>query len=84
MASVNISLTKEAYSFLKMLKDKDKSFSDVVLEFKNKGLEKKWTGKDMLKYFGILKDKGIGWRGVEKNIRGFRNEFNKRVEKKEW
>lgn len=34
MGSVNISLKKDAYEFLKSLKSDDKSFSEVILEFK--------------------------------------------------
>jgi len=55
MASINISLTKEAYNFLKMLKGRDKSFSEVVLELKEKDA-KKCTGKSLLKYAGVLKN----------------------------
>jgi predicted CopG family antitoxin len=35
MVGVNISLTKEAYDFLIVLKGRNKSFSDVILDFKN-------------------------------------------------
>ena len=46
MASINISLRKEAYEFLKKIKTKDKSFSDVVLSFK------KGQG-DAMQFFGV-------------------------------
>ena len=36
MVNINISIKEEAYSFLKSFKAKDKSFSDVILEFKKK------------------------------------------------
>ena len=34
MVNINISVKEEAYDFLKKLKSKDKSFSDVILSFK--------------------------------------------------
>ena len=77
MASVNISLTEEAYRYLKMLKGRDKSFSEVVLEIKKGGGS--GTGKDLLKFAGILKN--VDWAEKEKNKKEFREEFNKRVEK---
>ena len=79
MASINISLTEEAYRFLKMLKGKDKSFSDVILEMKKNNAER-GTGKALLKYAGVLKDSKIDWKEVEKNMQDFRKSFNKRVD----
>jgi predicted CopG family antitoxin len=55
MASINISLTEEAYNYLKMLKGKDKSFSDVVLEMKNECF-KKGSAKSVLRFAGVLKN----------------------------
>jgi len=78
MVNINISLTEEAYNYLKMLKGKDKSFSDVVIEMKkdcNKG-----NGKSLLKYAGVLKDKGIDWDEKEKRMKEFREGFNMRIE----
>ena len=78
MGSINISLKKEAYEFLRSLKDKDKSFSDVVLEFReNRG---KKDGKSILKYAGALKGINIDWRVKEERMKSFRDSFNKRVE----
>lgn len=48
MVSMNISIKREAYDFLKKLKTKDKSFSDVILNFR----------KDKARpmdFFGVLK-----------------------------
>jgi len=79
MASINISLTEEAYRFLKMLKGKNKSFSEVVLELKEKDA-KKCTGKSLLKYAGVLKNSNINWKNTEENMLRFRKSFNKRIE----
>ncbi len=79
MASVNISLTEEAYDYLKMLKGKEKSFSDVVLELKERSGEKKGSKEVVLKFFGALKDKGIDWEAKEKRMKEFRDSFNKRL-----
>ncbi len=79
MASINISLTEEAYRFLKMLKGKDKSFSEVVLELKEKDAEK-GTGKSLLKFAGVLKNSNINWKNAEENMLNFRKSFNKRIE----
>ena len=75
MASKNISLTEEAYKYLKMLKGKNKSFSDVVLKMKE--AERKGTGKDLLKFAGFLKD--VDWEEREKRMKSFRESFSKRV-----
>ena len=77
MTNMNISLRKEAYEFLKYLKGRDKSFSDVVLEFKEK---KKGTTKDLMKYFGVMNNMNIDWEAKERRMKEFRDSFNKRIE----
>ena len=79
MASVNISITDDAYRFLKLLKGRDKSFSDVILELKEKDA-KKGTGKSLLKFAGVLKNSNINWKNAEENMLNFRKSFNKRTE----
>jgi predicted CopG family antitoxin len=79
MASVNISITDDAYRFLKLLKGRDKSFSDVILELKEKDA-KKGTGKSLLKFAGALKNSNINWKNAEENMLNFRKSFNKRTE----
>ena len=78
MGSVNISVREEAYEFLKSLKSGEKSFSDVILEFK----EKKGDIKSIMRYFGALKDEDIDWAGKEKRMRELRDSFNRRLDKK--
>ena len=70
MTSINISLKKEAYDFLKNLKTKDKSFSEVILSFKK---EK----DDIIRFFGALKD--VDWAKREENMKKMRASFNKRL-----
>mgnify|MGYP001566802062 CR=1 FL=1 len=70
MASINISLKKEAYDFLKNLKASDKSFSDVILGFKK---EK----SDIMRFFGALKD--IDWAEREENMKKMRGSFSRRL-----
>ena len=70
MTSMNISIKKDAYEFLKKMKTKDQSFSDVILGFKK---EK----NDIMKFFGTLKDSD--WDEKEKNMREFKESFNKRL-----
>lgn len=72
--SMNISIKDEAYEFLSSLKSKDKSFSDVILEFK----ECKGNKENIMGLFGALKN--IDWEKREKNIKEFRKEFDDRVE----
>jgi len=78
MSSLNISLKKEAYEFLKSLKSSEKSFSDVILEFREKKGKK--DGKSILKYAGALKGIDIDWRAKEERMKEFRDSFNKRIE----
>ena len=80
MASLNISITEEAYRYLRMLKGNNKSFSEVILEIKDNGMMRKGSKENVLRFAGVLKDKNINWDEVERNIKDFRNSFNKRVE----
>ena len=78
MSSVNISIKKEAYEFLGSLKTKNKSFSDVILEFKENKFEMGNT-KSLLRFAGVLKD--VDWDEREKRMKEFRDSFNKRIKK---
>ena len=71
MVNINISIKEEAYSFLSRLKNKNKSFSDVILEFKAKD-------EGITRFFGVLKD--VNWEEKEKAMKGLRESFNKRME----
>ena len=70
MVSINISIKEEAYDFLKNLKDKNKSFSDIILSFKkeNSGINR---------FFGLLKD--LDWDEKEKAMKELRGSFAKRL-----
>ena len=80
MASINISITDEAYRFLKILKGKDKSFSQVILGMKNNNNLRKGSKEHVLKFAGGLKDLDIDWIGKEKRMKDFRESFDKSVE----
>ena len=71
MVSVNISIHKEAYRFLKTLKSKDASFSEVILSFKReeRGIEN---------LFGVLKD--MDWEKRKNNMKVLRHSFKRRLE----
>ena len=71
MTSVNISIKKEAYEFLKDLKTRDRSFSDIILGFKKEH-------KSIMRFFGVLKD--IEWEEKEKSMKNLRQSFNKRLQ----
>lgn len=77
MPSINISIKKEAYEFLKGFKTKDKSFSDVILELKENKYEK-GSAKSLLRFAGALKN--LNWDEKEKRMKEFRQSFNKRIE----
>lgn len=70
MANINISIKEEAYNFLKSLKAKNKSFSDIILGFKSKD-------KNIMSFFGVLKDKD--WKEKESSMLEFRKSFNRRL-----
>ena len=70
MSSINISVKKEAYDFLKNLKTESKSFSDIILSFKKEQ-------NHVMRFFGALKDSD--WENKEKNMKIFRKSFNKRL-----
>ena len=81
MANINISIKKEAYEFLKTLKARDRSFSDVILEFKKSG-DDKGTARDLLRFAGALKDLDFNWKEKESRMRELRNSFNSRMKKR--
>lgn len=81
MGSVNISIKKEAYDFLLTMKSKDKSFSDVIMEMKNSGINKKGSKENVLKFAGVLKDSDVNWNQVDERMKDFRKSFNERVER---
>mgnify|MGYP001604517173 CR=1 FL=1 len=76
MSSMNISIRREAYDFLNSLKERDASFSDVILKFKD---EEKSSKNKIMKYFGALKNENIDWNAKEKRMKEFRNNFSKRL-----
>ena len=77
---MNISITDEAYRYLKMLKGRDKSFSDVIIDIKNSNHFSKGSKEHVLKFAGCLKDFDIDWKGKEKRIKEFKESFDRRVE----
>jgi predicted CopG family antitoxin len=76
MVSYNISIKDEAYRFLKSIKGKDESFSDVILDFRKK--KRKFDGKELLKFAGVLKD--VDWEKRKKEMKKLRKSANKRFE----
>ena len=71
MTSINISVKKEAYDFLKNMKAEGKSFSDIILSFKKEQ-------SSIMRFFGILK--GPDWKEKEKSMKNLRDSFNKRLQ----
>ena len=71
MTSVNISVKKDAYDFLKKLKSRDKSFSDVILSFKK-------DENMIINFFGVLKN--LDWNGKEERMKDLRRSFEKRTQ----
>jgi len=77
MSSINISIRKEAYDFLRSLKTRDKSFSEVILEFKkNKG-----NKEEIIRLVNMDRDiNKVNWKEKEERMKDFRESFNKRIE----
>ncbi len=67
MTRTNISLKKEAYDFLKSLKN-GRSFSDVILSFKTQK-------QNLLRFHGILND--VDWKKREEEMNDFRQSFSR-------
>lgn len=70
MASVNISIKKEAYDFLNQFKKEGTSYSDIILRFRKKD-------DSIMRFFGKLKD--TKWNEKEKNMKSFRDSFEERL-----
>ena len=77
MASINISLREEAYEFLKARKTDNKSFSDVVLEFKGNTMMEKGSKEAVLRFFGGLEH--VDWESRENAMKRFRKNFARRL-----
>ncbi len=76
MGSMNISIRDEVYKFLKSLKSKNKSFSDVILELK----QKKSSKDKILELFRQERDlQGIDWKEKEKRMNKLRKSFSERI-----
>lgn len=79
MSSVNIAIKEEAYSFLRSLKAKDESFSDVILRLK---LKKAVNGKALIElrneYDEVLKN--VDLKNMENRMKEFREEVEKRMD----
>jgi predicted CopG family antitoxin len=80
MANINISIKEEAYQYLKMLKGRDKSFSDVIIEMKGNCSSRKGSKDNVLRFAGVLKDANVDWDAAEKRMKNFRKSFSNRVE----
>lgn len=80
MTSTNISLRKEAYEFLKRLKTKDKSFSDIIMEFREFG-HKKGSNEIVLDFIEN-ESLNIDWRNKEKDLKEARKEFEDELDKR--
>ena len=70
MKRINISMKKEAYEFLRNLKARDKSYSDVILSFKKEQ-------SSILMFFGVLKD--LDWDEKERRMKSLRSSFAERL-----
>ncbi|HLC74261.1 MAG TPA: antitoxin VapB family protein [Candidatus Nanoarchaeia archaeon] len=69
MASVNVTISKDAYDFLRRLKRNGQSFSDVILTMKQKK-------QDVLSYAGIFQ--GIDLSSIEAVRINARKDWEKR------
>jgi len=79
MVNINISIKEDAYEYLKSLKGRDKSFSDVILEFKSEDIKKKGSKETLMDFFGAMKDLGVDWGKKEKMMKSFRKDFERRL-----
>ncbi len=71
--TTNIAIREEAYAFLKSLKTGDRSFSDVILGFK----EQAQSTEGIMRFFGTLQD--VDWDERRKAMAGLRREFEERL-----
>lgn len=69
MASKNITISEDAYKFLKKMKGEEKSFSEVIMSMKNRR-------NDVMSYAGSLEDADL--KSVEKAREEMREDWEKR------
>jgi len=84
MVNINISLTEEAYKYLKMLKGKDKSFSDVVIEMKENSCNRKGIKELLMKYHRVIDKSELDRlsKRTSEIREDLNRELNERVEKR--
>ncbi|MBW3019473.1 antitoxin VapB family protein [Candidatus Woesearchaeota archaeon] len=70
MASMNIAIKEEAYRFLKSIKSENDSFSDAILQFKNRE-------RGVMRFFGVLRN--IDWKKRETHMKALRESFEERL-----
>ena len=78
MVNINISLRKEAYDYLRARTGKNRSFSDVVLEFKKQENIKQGSKEAILKFAGVLEN--LDWDKKKKIMKDFREEVEERMQ----
>ncbi len=79
MGSMNISIKDEAYKFLKSLRGRDESFSDVILRFKEKRGN---TGKDLISFVRSYKKLNVDWEEKKKNVKEFKRLYDRDIQEK--
>ena len=77
MGSVNISIKKEAYEFLKSLKAEDESFSDVILELRENKSSKKGSFEAIMDCLNDFDSESVDWEEFESRIRKNREKSKK-------
>ena len=80
MGSVNISIKKEAYEFLKSLKAEDESFSDVILELRENKSSKKGSFEAIMDCLNDFDSESVDWEEFESRIRKNREKSKKRMQ----
>lgn len=80
MGSMNISIKKEAYDFLKSLKSKDESFSDVILDFRENKNSRKGSFEVIKECLNDFDSESVDWDEIENRIKINRESSKKRIE----
>lgn len=76
MGSKNISIKEDVVKYLDSLKSKDESYSDVILKLK----ERRGTNGPALLQFMNDHKINVDWTEQEKNIKEFRDSFEKGIQ----
>lgn len=81
MSSINISIKKEAYDYLKSIKKEDESFSDAILKLKEEQKKDGLLVAELAEKYGTEDVDEYYFKERQQSFKEFRQEFERNLKK---